>query len=692
MNRSKKIATAICGMFAVGAGLMFGRAAILADEFPSPDTELNDLPGDLPLGRYIEYIATDVSTNSVSLSNGVLVVGSEALDLFEMTNLTYEAAVRDAAEGTKEAIGSLSNEMAKVSFSGDYSDLTNKPSINGVVLDGEKRIVGAEIPVDDALGSPDIATALGQKFDKSGGTVTGTLEVVNDSYGFTVKKTSGDYLQIRHGTVAGNFWYVNYSVANVGSGELRLPYDNIIPANVYSLAEVFRESTTYALNSLCTDSQGVLYRCVNPNGHTGAWVDADFTPATVEDVLSSLRKSAVLTEEPITNSVWTFSPAKYNGTPIEMGITENAGVYSLTPMVGGQAAGFPKPYAGETNAVVWKGTSGGGSPEWVGSEDLVATRLPRYVLGDQVDKPLASASYAEALRQGKADRAANPTAGNLAALDADGNPIDSFIAATNVALKTDISPTEPAFSNAVLAVGLGIDTNTVAAINELVDSTHSLPVTGATSVGALLLALAAAIAALKRGKADKPATFTEGDLAALDKWGNPVDAGWTAGDLARYSLTDKTIVNNAVALDDRACNYIDARTLDSSDSLDIDFPALVDGKARDFVLAVECGANPPTISYAAFVTIMAEDASTLTPEEGMNIYSFTEFKTNMFIAARKLVSTVVDNSPESGDQLLLAMQKRGIDTTGITNFGGVETALGLGDTATPQDAIDAVMN
>lgn len=160
----------------------------------------------------------------------------------------------------------------------------------------------------------------------------------------------------------------------------------------------------------------------------------------------------------------------------------------------------------------------------------------------------------------------------------------------------------------------------------------------------------------------------------------------------RYNLVTKTISNNAVTLDDRACNYVDARSLGSSDSLDIDFPALVDDKARDFVLAVECGANPPAISYAAFVTIMAEDASSLTPESGMNIYAFTEFKPNMFLASRKLITTVVDNSPENGDQLLLAMQKRGIDTTNITDFGGVAAALGLSDTATLQDAIDAVMN
>ena len=172
------------------------------------------------------------------------------------------------------------------------------------------------------------------------------------------------------------------------------------------------------------------------------------------------------------------------------------------------------------------------------------------------------------------------------------------------------------------------------------------------------------------------------------------DLGTTKADRTElpYSLVVKEIENGSVSLDDRADNYVDARALGSSDSLDIDFPTLVDGRSRDFVFAVECGANPPTISYAAFATIMAEDASTLAPEPGMNIYAFTEFKTNMFLAARKTVSTVVVNTPESSDQVLLAMQKRGIDTTNITDFGKVANTLGLGDTATPQDVIDAVMN
>lgn len=50
--------------------------------------------------------------------------------------------------------------------------------------------------------------------------------------------------------------------------------------------------------------------------------------------------------------------------------------------------------------MVWRGTSGGGSPEWPGSEDLVATRVTRYyVLGNQSDQPLQpSGDYVPATR------------------------------------------------------------------------------------------------------------------------------------------------------------------------------------------------------------------------------------------------------------------------------------------------------
>lgn len=74
---------------------------------------------------------------------------------------------------------------------------------------------------------------------------------------------------------------------------------------------------------------------------------------------------------------------------------------------------------------------------------------------------------------------------------------------TNKADKTDISATNPTFSNEVLAVGLNIDTNSVAVLNEIAATFGGFPLGAgetATTVGGLLAALAAASAWLKKTK------------------------------------------------------------------------------------------------------------------------------------------------------------------------------------------------
>ena len=64
-----------------------------------------------------------------------------------------------------------------------------------------------------------------------------------------------------------------------------------------------------------------------------------------------------------------------------------------------------------------------------------------------------------------------------------------------------ISATDATFSNAVLAVGLNIDTNSVAVLNEIAKDFGGFPLSAgetATTVGGLLAALAAGLAALKK--------------------------------------------------------------------------------------------------------------------------------------------------------------------------------------------------
>ncbi len=68
----------------------------------------------------------------------------------------------------------------------------------------------------------------------------------------------------------------------------------------------------------------------------------------------------------------------------------------------------------------------------------------------------------------------------------------------NALTASAITPTNATFSNAVLAVGLNVDTNAVAAINELLTDGAKLPTGGVATVGGLLAALAAGLAALKK--------------------------------------------------------------------------------------------------------------------------------------------------------------------------------------------------
>jgi len=155
-----------------------------------------------------------------------------------------------------------------------------------------------------------------------------------------------------------------------------------------------------------------------------------------------------------------------------------------------------------------------------------------------------------------------------------------------LALSSDIdaaiSPTSPAFSNAVLSVGLGIDADTVAVINELVDSAHDLPVTGATSVGALLLALAAAVAALKKRLS--------------------------------YALVAKTIENGAVTLDDRASNAVEISATLSPNTLTINFPAATSGKVRDFALRLNIASGVTAPELVLPQGVVCENADGKEPE------------------------------------------------------------------------------
>ena len=264
-----------------------------------------------------------------------------------------------------------------------------------------------------------------------------------------------------------------------------------------------------------------------------------------------------------------------------------------------------------------------------------------------------------AIMTNKADKAVNPTAGNLAALKADGNladsgkTVDDFLPRVsngpvnstfdidgpllmtmdgyirlerhgfiygpfdNIqeemgsprSLRTEldskaersmISATNPTFSNAVLAVGLNIDTNSVAVLNEIASTFGGFPLGAgetATTIGGLLAAIAAAIAWLKKNKVqtlklndNSVETSADGGVAKLDNFFTESNS------LLNGRLTYS---RNATGLKDRAFNALtfDGTEYNLSTALAAVTPT-ASGQPRD-LLIVATATAATTISFTA---------------------------------------------------------------------------------------------
>ena len=198
---------------------------------------------------------------------------------------------------------------------------------------------------------------------------------------------------------------------------------------------------------------------------------------------------------------------------------------------------------------------------------------------------------------------------------------------TNKADKADISSTNQTFSNAVLAVGLNIDTNSVAVLNEIASTFGGFPIEGtATTVGGLLAALAAAVAALKRTKAD----------ASALRYAMPESVALVAqNDAATLVCGDRAVTN--------------ATIVTGFSTLNLSFPAAVSGYVRDFYLriTVAAGESAPALSLPQGVTI--ENAGGAVPviadgeasAAATTLVWFSETAPGVFTAKSETVKAVV---------------------------------------------------
>ena len=189
--------------------------------------------------------------------------------------------------------------------------------------------------------------------------------------------------------------------------------------------------------------------------------------------------------------------------------------------------------------------------------------------------------------------------GSESCLTPDGTPVvtEGSEAMSVKADRSMISATDPNFSNAVLAVGLNIDTNSVAVLNEIAATFGGFPIGGtATTVGGLLAALAAAIAWLKKNKV--------GSFASVGGASATVENG--VAKLDDFFTESNSLLNgrlsysrNATGLKDRAFNTIsfDGTEFNLSTALEAVTPTASE-QPRD-LLIVATATAATTISFTA---------------------------------------------------------------------------------------------
>ena len=204
---------------------------------------------------------------------------------------------------------------------------------------------------------------------------------------------------------------------------------------------------------------------------------------------------------------------------------------------------------------------------------------------------------------GAATRAANPTAGNLAALDAQGNPTDSGIA------KTAVAPlASPAFTGT---------------------PTAPTPASGDNSTKIATTA------------------FVQGAIPYTI--GTPTVIATASSE----TVEGETVYYGAATLADRTANTVQVTA--ALDELRITFPAATSGKVRDFGLRVEIGTGSAALTAPALVpvaptgeTIKIENADGTIPEladgtataKGVTLLYFSETSSGVFVVKGEQVEEV----------------------------------------------------
>ena len=398
-----------------------------------------------------------------------------------------------------------------------------------------------------------------------------------------------------------------------GGFTLKFPLHGDTLAVQDDIAPTFDETDTYDEGALVFHDG--LYRCVNPNGHTGEWLEADFSMVTVEDVLADKANASSLA--PVATS---GNYDDLRGRPGNVSAFANDAGY----LTAHQSWSDVKPSGGIT------------------ASDLAAA----------VQTSLGKADTALQAHQdisGKADKVANATSGNLASLDENGNLTDSGMTLRDFAVAKSLAPAFvsynayevgdlcTSFDNDEQHKGTWLYKCILATDGSQFEPPEIDPTHWALATVEDVLA---ALRGTVDGKVDKEAgkglstnDYTNEDKEKLGTAYTPDNpppapdlSGYATKSEIPYSLIEVPLADR-INLTDRAVNKV---TADGSlNYIQFVFPEKKEGKSRDFFLRlVITGETVPTLSFdepnGGSVSFDVDNDSWADIEQGVNILMFTD--------------------------------------------------------------------
>jgi len=267
------------------------------------------------------------------------------------------AAIRSGAAAGATAVQPA--DLATVATTGDYDDLTNKPTIPPAQIQSDWNQTNAEAvdfiknkptipgpapspstatPQMDGTGAAGTATTYArgdhrhpsdtEKVSKSGDTMTGALEApllrVQTGGGLVVETSNGNisfgannstpFVSATHGAFSEHFRFVNRAVPNGTVLDVAI-MDNLAPA--------FSTSSTYAVGDYVT-YEGLLYKCATAVSTAGEWDAANWSAVAVTDEMGSAIRYAFASPTPTvsgTSATVACEDRAINDFTIATGIT-----------------------------------------------------------------------------------------------------------------------------------------------------------------------------------------------------------------------------------------------------------------------------------------------------------------------------------------------------------------------------------